>query len=113
MTGRGFVIPFASSLTVTFENEPWHVLIRRIDDQTHGPFCDYHDTDLTPADLRRYLPNAARLEWKPVHVDQGPFKEFGWFAEDTEFKVNLVTHDPAVDVHSMRQRFLALLEEAP
>ncbi len=87
MEGKGFTGVMAGNLSIIFEDKDWGIIIRHKSDKSWGPFCDFHLKVVTANDIKRFIPNWQKLEWKKCAED--PLFPVEYFSEDEEFKINL------------------------
>lgn len=87
MEGKGDTTVKGRNLSITFEDKDWGITISHKSDKLYGPFFDFHLKIVTAQDIKRFIPNWQKLEWKKC-AEHLPFF-IQYFAEDEEFKINL------------------------
>ncbi len=109
MKSKAFVMSFAPSLHVSFEGKPWSIMIRRSDDESYGPFYEYHDKEFTQKDIKKFIPNFNNLSWKTIEIDEPGFNTCEMVAIDNDFKINLIRVDEKLTAKEMLDDFLNFL----
>lgn len=78
------------ALNVTAIQMGWGLVIRRKDDQSDGTFFEYHEKEMSPEDLRRFVPDPDPLEWKLFENKDPLLAETNVHAEAGDYLVSII-----------------------
>lgn len=87
---KGFAHPLGSALSLSARGRRWSLTIETADGGPYPPFQDYHQQEMTAADVCRFI-GGVDCDWQAVTGDTGR-EELA--AMDNGFRVRLV---PALD----------------
>jgi len=109
MKSKAFVMPFAPSLHASFEGKPWTIMIRRSDNNSHGPFFEYHDKELSRDDIRKFIPNISTLRWKKIEIKEPILNTCEMVAQDKDFIINVIRVDKNLTAEQMIDDFIKFM----
>ncbi len=98
MSVKGEAGPMGHALNVSASEMGWGLVIRRKDDQSHGAFFEYHDKEMSPEDLRRFVPDPDALEWKHFKSEDPPLAHESVHAEAGDYLLNVIPLECEPDV---------------
>jgi hypothetical protein len=109
MKSKAFVMPFAPSLHASFEGKPWSIVIRRSDNNSYGPFFEYHDKEFSRDDIKKFIPDYNNLNWKKIEINEPIINTCEMVAQDKDFIINVVRVDKNLTADQMIADFLKFL----
>ncbi len=111
MKANGFTTLMGGSLACSVDGADWHFSVRRVDGHSHGPFCEFHQKDVSASDIAAFLPHLDSLEWHEI-ADSALGKSES-FAKDNEFRVNVQSSEQGTKNHKeVVEAFLAFMRPA-
>ena len=87
---KGFAHPMGSALSLSARGYRWTLTIETADGGQYPPFQDYHQREMSGAEVRRFIHGFGR-DWEVVTGDTGRDELAAW---DNGFRVRLT---PALD----------------
>lgn len=98
MKAEGFASVMASSLVCNIPGADWHFSIRRVDERSHGPFCNFHQKEVSSVDIATFLPNWETLQWTTIKDNMLSKSES--YAKDVEFRINIQAAEASSKTHA-------------
>lgn len=108
MNEKCFATVVENRLLCSLNDADWHFFIRRLDEEVHVPFSNFHKKEIKPSDLAKFIPNWRTLPWKKIKNSMAGKSES--YAKDVEFELNVYSMEHGTKKHQdVIEAFLAFM----